>query len=573
MNALHPAGIHHVPTAHRLLILAIVAGAATLLLFSPTSVAEQGGVQADVAVAAGRADNEVTLIFTIKPMPGKPYTCRVPVVTPPQPPKASDSLLPCFLPQHRFVWEDIRREFSEHPSTFIPAVVLTPQREPPSSPHQAPKQAASTVNAATTGRLPSKPRDPLALSQPEAVTPKAVASAGGLPGTVQIFGKAVRQPRPVKTAMPDPQGLPPEITALYDAANQLTQFNSQTPNVTYDENGNLTSITTPQGTTQFVYDARNRLVEVHGPGLDASFKYDALGRRISRTVNGETAEFLYDGHDIVAEIKGGAVIATYLRNPGQLDEPFIRISLMGNEHYHANAQGSILALTDGAGNVKTRYDYDAFGNTTMTGTPSSNLFQYTGRENDGTGLYYYRARYYSPMLRRFLSEDPIEFLGGDINLFSYTQNNPINLTDPGGLLILQGSIPSGCEPPLDKREKYIGRLVRGFTCSLNFLPAVGGVNITGRALKHIVERHVPGGTGTAGKSLFGQGENIADLVRKAESVAPIAQPNGKFERIINAGRTIGTDVTTGQPTSTYTVITNDAGELVTAFPGKPHGRP
>lgn len=61
-----------------------------------------------------------------------------------------------------------------------------------------------------------------------------------------------------------------------------------------------------------------------------------------------------------------------------------------------------------------------------------NPFQYTGRENDGTGLYYYRARYYSPQLTKFVSKDPIGLNGG-ANLFSYVFSNPINYIDPTGL--------------------------------------------------------------------------------------------------------------------------------------------
>ncbi len=77
---------------------------------------------------------------------------------------------------------------------------------------------------------------------------------------------------------------------------------------------------------------------------------------------------------------------------------------------------------------------------TVSGEASDNLFQYTGRENDGTGLYYYRARYYSPDLQRFISEDPIGLFGG-INLYAYVENNAVNLTDPSGLF-------RGGEPPL-----------------------------------------------------------------------------------------------------------------------------
>lgn len=59
--------------------------------------------------------------------------------------------------------------------------------------------------------------------------------------------------------------------------------------------------------------------------------------------------------------------------------------------------------------------------------------QYTGRENDGTGLYFYRARYYSPTLHRFVSEDPIGFLGEGSNVYAYVRNQPLIYRDPTGL--------------------------------------------------------------------------------------------------------------------------------------------
>jgi RHS repeat-associated protein len=224
--------------------------------------------------------------------------------------------------------------------------------------------------------------------------------------------------------------LPDAVQAAYDAANEQIQFDSTTPNLTYDANGNLTSQTDANGTTTYTWDARNRLVAMSGPGVSASFVYDALGRRISKTINGVTTDFQYDGNDIVAEIGGAAVGATYLRSLA-IDEPFVRQSAT-TEYYHTDALGSALALSDQAGTVQTTYRYDPFGNTTMTGS-STNLFQYTGRENDGTGLYYYRARYYSPSLQRFLSEDPIGLAGGQLNLYGYVSNNPTTFTDATGL--------------------------------------------------------------------------------------------------------------------------------------------
>jgi RHS repeat-associated protein len=173
------------------------------------------------------------------------------------------------------------------------------------------------------------------------------------------------------------------------------------------------------------------LIGISGPGVSASFIYDALGRRVSKTINGVRTDYQYDGNDIIAEIGGGAVATTYLRSLN-IDEPFMRQSGSGNEYYHADALGSVMALTDQTGVVQTTYRYEPFGKTTIIGA-STNPFQYTGRENDGTGLYYYRARYYNSSLQRFISEDPIEFLAGSVNLYSYVSNNPPNLIDPLGL--------------------------------------------------------------------------------------------------------------------------------------------
>ncbi len=79
----------------------------------------------------------------------------------------------------------------------------------------------------------------------------------------------------------------------------------------------------------------------------------------------------------------------------------------------------------------------------------NNPFQYTGRENDETGLYYYRARYFSPEMQRFISEDPIAILG-KINAYAYTDNNPVNYTDPTGLAPWNGNVFPGSFPQDNK---------------------------------------------------------------------------------------------------------------------------
>ena len=110
----------------------------------------------------------------------------------------------------------------------------------------------------------------------------------------------------------------------------------------------------------------------------------------------------------------------------------MRSDSTGTSGLLTDALGSTLALVDSTGNLATQYTYDPFGNTVSSGQASTNPFQYTGRENDSTGLYYFRARYYSPSLQRFCNEDPLRFMAG-MNFYSYVGNSPINGTDPSGL--------------------------------------------------------------------------------------------------------------------------------------------
>jgi RHS repeat-associated protein len=117
----------------------------------------------------------------------------------------------------------------------------------------------------------------------------------------------------------------------------------------------------------------------------------------------------------------------------RIDEYLTRTTGGTTEYLLSEALGSTIALADGSGAVATAYSYEPFGTATASGTSSSNEFGYTGREDDGTGLRYYRARYYHPSLQRFTSEDPIRLASGVVNFYAYALNNPITATDPLGL--------------------------------------------------------------------------------------------------------------------------------------------
>jgi len=115
-----------------------------------------------------------------------------------------------------------------------------------------------------------------------------------------------------------------------------------------------------------------------------------------------------------------------------IDERFNRIEGSTGPTFLTDFLGSTVALTGSSGTVQTSYGYDPYGNTASSGTASDNPYQFTGRLNDGAGLYYYRARYYNPTWGRFISEDPIGLTGGP-NLYRYVWNNPVNYTDPRGV--------------------------------------------------------------------------------------------------------------------------------------------
>lgn len=178
------------------------------------------------------------------------------------------------------------------------------------------------------------------------------------------------------------------------------------------------------GSNVFTWNARNQVAALNG----VSLQYDGFGRR---TKNLQNTSFLFDGANAVQELSGSTPAANLIN--GGIDEIFTRSDSAGAYTPLKDALGSTVALVDGSGNLVTQYSYDPFGNTTLSGAANANPSQYAGRENEGNGLYYMRARYYSTVLGRFINEDPLGFAGGDVNPHAYTGNNPVNFTDRRGL--------------------------------------------------------------------------------------------------------------------------------------------
>jgi len=214
-------------------------------------------------------------------------------------------------------------------------------------------------------------------------------------------------------------GLPGSVSSTtFDAANELANWNGIS--ISYSANGNMLS----DGSNAFTWDARNHISTING----ISLQYDAFGRR---TENLFGTSLLYDRANAVQELSGSTVTANSIM--GGMDEVFNRSDSSGTFTPLRDALGSTIALVDNSGNIHIAYSYDPFGNTSFSGSTDTNPSQYTGRENEQNGLYYYRARYYSPELGRFISEDPLGFAGSGLNYYSYLFDSPMNSVDPTGL--------------------------------------------------------------------------------------------------------------------------------------------
>jgi RHS repeat-associated protein len=197
---------------------------------------------------------------------------------------------------------------------------------------------------------------------------------------------------------------------------------------TFDANGNLAS----DSTRTFVWDARNQLVAVTAGGTTiVTFAYDGAGRRIRKTAGVTTITYILDGSDVAEERVNGALSVRYIEGPFVDNHLASQGADGASRFFVGDILGSVTDVTDAAGAVIRTIPYDPWGKPDAAGLDST--YAFTGRTWDAeTGLYYYRARYYSPDLGRFISEDPIRFYGG-ANLYTYTGNSPVSRFDPLGL--------------------------------------------------------------------------------------------------------------------------------------------
>jgi RHS repeat-associated protein len=240
--------------------------------------------------------------------------------------------------------------------------------------------------------------------------------------------------------------------STYSKLNQYERFDRW--GLSYDLNGNLTQ----RSTQHNVYDYMNRIVSSTDGSSTVNFRYDPLGRRIQKEVTvgsqSKTTNCYYSGHQVIEERDSSDQVTRQFIYGNGIDE-VIRVDIYNGTtstpyYLHINDIGSITAVTDANGNIIERVYYDIYGMPTFkdaagnvipkSSIGNNNLFQ--GREYDPElNLYYFRARYYDPIMGRFLSTDPMGY-ADSMNLYQAFNMNPVNFGDPMGKLIyLSGKNP------------------------------------------------------------------------------------------------------------------------------------
>jgi RHS repeat-associated protein len=407
-----------------------------------------------------------------------------------------------------------------------------------------------------------------------------------------------------------------KTTRSYDAASRLASLTHKKTDgslilsqvMTYDSRGNITSIdTTPEPTgwikskftqydvnnddqyttidgwlnlgydpvgqmlardvdgseaSAYSFDVRGRLVSAKVASATTSFAYGPEGERIEKTSATQTTRYVVDTNAglprVALELDASSAPAIYYIYGLGLTA---RVPATGTaiQYYHEDVQRNIAALTNAAGSVTDTYFYHPFGKVLAKTGATANPYQFAGQlgvEQDDTGLIYMRARYYDPILERFISKDPIGILGG-LNVYDYVGRNPMSYADPSGLCPpcvaaaawLAGALSSEAAIVATGTIIVTAPIIVPMTVDSvsNAIEDPSPVNVVDAAL-NVASLFPVGGIITGGIS---SGAKIAKFVKNAGGTAKIIENAAKgkaFEKAIEEATQISRNVGKGQVT-------------------------
>ena len=222
---------------------------------------------------------------------------------------------------------------------------------------------------------------------------------------------------------------PLEMT--YAAANRLATYDGSA--VQLDADGNMIFGPLSGGMANFAFDSRNRLVAAG----NTAYRYDAENQRTAVSIDGQETRYVINSQSILSQV----LVRT--QPDGTQTYYVYGLGLIGQEKqgqylsYHFDFRGSTVALTDETGQVTERFQYSPYG-LLLSGDASITPFLFNGMYGvmtDSNGLYYMRARYYHPEIRRFVNQDVLLGIvveGQTLNRYGFVTGKPINSIDPEG---------------------------------------------------------------------------------------------------------------------------------------------
>lgn len=236
----------------------------------------------------------------------------------------------------------------------------------------------------------------------------------------------------------------------YNNLHQLTlrEVGGTTYNYYYDTNGNMTCKNIDGNEPTYMsYDQENRMTEWSYSTTTVNYVYLPFGKRVMRGYNGNTTFYFLQGiNTMVEQYKASSdtafqTTAVYTLAPGAIGYIISKRSYANGTtdyFYHYDAIGNVMFITDTSGNKVVDYVQEGFGNVlAVIGSLTTDNWHLTTKESDPqTGLYYFGARWYDPVIGRWITREPTGADGP--NLYHYCFNDPINGFDPNGRYFTAG---------------------------------------------------------------------------------------------------------------------------------------
>jgi RHS repeat-associated protein len=211
----------------------------------------------------------------------------------------------------------------------------------------------------------------------------------------------------------------------------------------YDNNGNLSdeglNMDWDEHHLLFTYDRENRMTQVVKDGLTIDYTYCSLGKRVMKAYNNNTTVYFMDGINTIMEKYGSnlsnfSTSAAYTLAPGVVGHIISERENSTDLYFHYDPIGNVMFITDCYGNITVSYVQEGFGNIlASSGGLTTNNYHLTTKEIEPeTGLYFFYARWYDPVVGRFITKDPEE----ENSIYIYVGDNPISNFDPDGRKVI-----------------------------------------------------------------------------------------------------------------------------------------